>query len=99
MLVRAVAEYQSSRQDDLRDDSRTNDPLLFRTRDGSFVRMVGYESNQVRPELLFAYTPVPGTVFFIGYGSTVDDTKAYRFRDLRREQDQVFVKASYLLRM
>ena len=99
MLVRAVAEYQSSRQDDLRDDSRTNDPLLFRTRDGAFVRMVGYESNQVRPELLFAYTPVPGTVFFIGYGSTVDDTKAYRFRDLRREQDQVFVKASYLLRM
>ena len=99
MLVRAVAEYQSNRQDDLRDDSRTNDPLLFRARDGSFDRLLGYESNQVRPELLFAYTPIPGTVFFAGYGSTVEDTKAYRFRDLRRQQDQVFVKASYLLRM
>ena len=99
MLVRAVAEYQSTRQDNLRDDSRTNDPLLFRTRGGSFVRMLGYRSNQVRPELLFAYTPIPGTVFFMGYGSTVQDSEAYRFRDLRRQQDQLFVKASYLLRM
>ena len=99
MLVRAVGEYQSDRQDDLRDDSRTNDPLLFRTDDGSFVRMLGSRSNQVRPELLFAYTPIPGTVFFVGYGSTMDDTEAYRFRDLRRQQDQFFVKASYLLRM
>jgi hypothetical protein len=99
MLVRAVAEYQSERQDDLRDDSRTNDPLLLRRRDGSFTRMLGYQSNQVRPELLFAYTPIPGTVFFVGYGSTMDDTEAYRFRELRRQQDQVFVKASYLVRM
>ena len=41
MLLRAVAEYQSNRQDDLRDDSRTNDPLLFRRRDDSYVRLLG----------------------------------------------------------
>ena len=98
MLVRAVAEYESVRQADLRDESRTNDPLLRRLRNGSFVRLSGYRSNQLRPELLFAYTPVPGTVFFAGYGGTLDDQRAYRFRRLERQQDQLFFKVSYLLR-
>ena len=99
LLVRAVAEYESVEQDDLRDESRTNDPLLYRLRDGSFVRLAGYRSNTLRPEFLFAYTPVPGTVFFAGYGGTLDDTDTYRFRELRRRQDQLFVKMSYLIRM
>jgi hypothetical protein len=99
MLVRAVGEYASLRQDDLRDESRTNDPLLARGGDGSFVRLSGYRSNQFRPELLFAYTPVPGTVFFAGYGGTLQEDDAYRFRRLRRQQDQLFVKLSYLLRV
>jgi hypothetical protein len=99
MLVRAVVEYQSDKQDDLRDDSRTNDPLLRKRRDGTFVRLTGYKANQFRPEFLFAYTPVPGTVFFAGYGGTLEDQDAYKFRDLRREQDQLFVKLSYLVRM
>ena len=43
--------------------------------------------------------PTPGTVFFAGYGGTLEDADAYRFRDLRRVQDQLFVKLSYLLRM
>jgi hypothetical protein len=99
MLVRAVAEYQAGRQETLRDDSRTNDPLLLRRRDGTFVRLLGGKSNEVRPELLFAYTPMPGTVFFAGYGGTVEDDDLYRFRKLRRQQDQVFFKMSYLLRL
>jgi hypothetical protein len=99
MLVRAVAEYQAARQETLRDDSRTNDPLLFRRRGGTFVRLLGGKSNEVRPELLFAYTPMPGTVFFAGYGGTVEDDDTYRFRKLRRQQDQTFFKMSYLLRL
>jgi hypothetical protein len=99
MLVRAVAEYESTKQDDLRDESRTNDPLLYRLADESFVRLSGYRSNELRPEFLFAYTPVPGTVFFAGYGGTLEDDDTYRFRKLRRQQDQLFVKFSYLLRM
>jgi hypothetical protein len=101
MLVRAVAEYQADRQDALRDDSRTNDPLLVRRGNGTFVRLSGGSANQVRPEFLFAYTPLPGTVFFAGYGGTVEDDAgaAYRFRGMRRQQDQLFVKMSYLLRM
>ena len=99
MLVRAVAEYQSNKQADLRDESRTFDPLLYRRDNGSFVRLSGYESNELRPEFLFAYTPVPGTVFFAGYGGSLEDDDAYRFRKLRRQQDQLFVKVSYLVRM
>ncbi|HUQ80191.1 MAG TPA: DUF5916 domain-containing protein [Gemmatimonadaceae bacterium] len=99
MLVRAVAEYQSFRQDDLRDESRTGDPLLLRRRDGTYARLLGGTSNQLLPELLFAYTPMPGTVFFAGYGGSVTDDEAYRFKKLRRQQDQLFVKMSYLLRM
>jgi hypothetical protein len=99
MLVRAVGEYQADQQDDLRDDSRTNDPLLRKRRDGTFVRLSGYTSNVFRPEFLFSYTPVPGTVFFAGYGGTLEDEDSYKFRDLRRVQDQLFVKLSYLVRM
>jgi hypothetical protein len=99
MLVRGVAEYQSNQQDDLRDDSRTGDPLLRRLRDGSYVRLTGGKTNELRPELLFAYTPVPGTVFFAGYGGSVVDDDAYGFRNLRRQQDQLFVKLSYLVRL
>jgi hypothetical protein len=99
MLVRVVGEYQAFRQSDLRDDSRTNDPLLFKLDDGRFVRLSGYKSNVFRPEFLFAYTPVPGTVFFAGYGGSLEDEDAYRFRKLKRQQDQLFIKMSYLLRM
>jgi len=42
---------------------------------------------------------VPGTVFFAGYGGSVVDDDTYHFRNLRREQDQLFVKLSYLVRM
>ena len=63
-----------------------------------FVRLSGFKSNVVRPEFLFSYTPIPGTVFFAGYGGTVEDEDAYRFRRLTRQQDQLFVKLSYLLR-
>ena len=37
------------------------------------MRLSGGTSNELRPELLFAYTPVPGTVFFAGYGGSVVD--------------------------
>lgn len=99
MLVRAVGEYQSFEQDDLRDDSRTNDPLLYKNAEGELIRLSGYQSNTFRPEFLFAYTPVPGTVFFAGYGGTMTDADTYRFRGLRREQDQLFIKMSYLVRL
>lgn len=99
LLVRAVGEYESGIVDSLRDDSRTGDPLLLRRTDGSFVRLTGGRSNDFRPQLLLAYTPVPGTVFYAGYDATLAEPEAWRFRRLQRSREGVFVKASWLFRL
>jgi hypothetical protein len=99
LQVRAVGEYFADQVDSLRDDSRTGDPLLVRTSSGGYRRMLGGKTNQFRPQLLLAWTPVPGTVFYAGYDATVADPEAWRFRRMQRERDGVFVKASYLFRL
>ena len=99
LMVRAVGEYMAQHVDSLRDDSRTNDPLLRLRADGTYTRLMGGTTNNVRPELLLAYTPMPGTVFYAGYGATLFEEDAWRFRRLERERDGVFVKASYLFRL
>ena len=96
LLVRLVGEYTASFQDDLRDDSRTNDPLLVRTGPTTYVRAESARENRFRGDALLAYQPSPGTVFFAGYGSTMTEPDPLRFRDLARERDAFFVKASYL---
>lgn len=99
LLVRAVGEYEAGIVDSLRDDSRTGDPLLLRRGDGSFVRLTGGKRNDFRPQLLLAYTPVPGTVFYAGYDATLAEPEAWRFRQLARSREGVFVKASWLFRL
>ena len=47
---------------------------------------------------LFSYVPSPGTVLFAGYGSSLTEPEAFRFRHLERVRDGVFVKLSYLFR-
>jgi hypothetical protein len=48
--------------------------------------------------VLFSYRPNPGTVLFLGYGASLTEDASFRFRDLRRTEDGIFVKASYLFR-
>ena len=55
--------------------------------------------NALRTDWLFAYRPTPGTVVFAGYGNTLTEPGALAFQDLRRVNDALFVKASYLIRM
>jgi hypothetical protein len=98
MFVRLVGQYVATRQDALRDDGRTNGPVLIRTADG-FVRAAGTSSNRFRGDVLFSYQPTPGTVFFAGYGSTLSEACALRFDDLRRTADGFFLKWSYLWRV
>jgi hypothetical protein len=100
LFVRLVGEYDASRQDDLRDDSRTNAPILiFDPAAGVHVRALGFSDNRLRGDALISYQPTPGTVFFVGYGSTAIEADALRFNRLRRVSDGFFVKASYLFRM
>ncbi len=102
IFLRLVGEYRSSHRDALRDDGRTNDPILILDpRDGVYKRGLALEqqSDNLRGDFLFSYQPSPGTVFFAGYGGGFRDDGRFRFSDLRRTADGFFIKASYLFRM
>ena len=99
VFVRAVGEYNASKQAALRDETRTFAPILLRQGDGSFVPAAAFTSNRIRADWLFSYQPNPGTVLFAGYGSTLTEPEALRFRSLDRTSDSFFVKLTYLLRL
>jgi hypothetical protein len=103
IFVRLVGEYATERQDDLRDYTRTEAPLLiFDPGVEDFVRATAFDRRSFRGDLLFSYQPNPGTVLFAGYGSTlrdpVDPDDPLR-TGLRRADDGFFLKMSYLFRM
>jgi len=99
IFVRVVGQYVAFRQDALHDDSRTEDPILIRQPDGSLTPALATRSNRLRFDALFSYQPTPGTVIFAGYGSSMGEERAFRFRRLERTQDGFFVKLSYLFRV
>lgn len=100
VFLRWIGEYDANEQDDLRDDSRTNLPIVIRSRaTGEYDRALGQTRNQFRNDWLFSYQPTPGTVIFAGYGSTLTEDRPLRFNDLRRLHDGFFMKVSYLFRL
>ena len=100
IFLRLVGQYDSNFVDELRDNSRTEDPILVLDREtGTYERTAERRINNFRVDWLFSYRPNPGTVLFFGYGSTLTEPQTYRFRDLRRTQDGFFVKLSYLFRV
>lgn len=100
LVARAITEYRASEVDVLRDDSRTGLPLLVRDdASGIWVPATARRSNTLSTNLLVSYTPVPGTVFYTGYGAQLGEPEAFAFRDVLRRSDAFFVKASYLFRM
>jgi hypothetical protein len=90
--VRYVGQYFAQDRVALR-DPRTGQPLLV---DGVAAGPV--VTNDFRNDVLFSYKPTPGTVLFLGYGASLTEPEAFRFRDLTRTGDGFFVKASYLFR-
>jgi uncharacterized protein DUF5916 len=102
IFLRVVGEYRSAHRDALRDDGRTNDPILILdSSDGVYKRgpALAQARDSFRGDLLFSYQPTPGTVFFAGYGGSFQDSGRFRFTGLGRTSDGFFVKASYLFRM
>ena len=99
VFLRLVTQYDTQVRDNLRDDQRTNFPLLLRNGDGSFSRLSAFTRNRVRTDWLFSYQPSPGTVLFLGYGSSMSEVTPFKFRDLQRTQDGFFVKWSYNYRL
>jgi hypothetical protein len=99
LFLRVVGQYDAARQDSLRDDSRTNDPILIRNpATGIYERAAAQSRNALRLDWLVSYTPSPGTVMYLGYGSSLIEPEAFAFRGLHRLRDQFFAKLTYLFR-
>jgi len=100
IFVRVIAEQNGTFQDTLRDDSRTGFPLYQRDGKGGFVPVGRESTRRLRLDWLFSYQPTPGTVFFAGYGTSLEALDAGRGRQpMRRISDGFFAKISYLFRL
>ena len=100
IFLRVIGEYDARRQDTLRDDSRTNLPILIRDPvTGRYAPSTAFERNLFRVDALFSYQPTPGTVVFAGYSSLLTEPEGLRFGSLRRTNDGFFLKVSYLFRL
>jgi hypothetical protein len=100
IFLRLVGQYDSNFVDELRDNSRTDDPILILDREsGEFRHTRERRSNRFRVDWLFSFRPNPGTVIFFGYGTSLSEPSSFRFRNLRRTSDGFFLKLSYLLRV
>jgi hypothetical protein len=98
LFVRLVGQYIQDQTDSLRDDSRTGAPILI-AEPGGVTRTTPSATNLFHVDALLSYQPTPGTVVFAGYGSNMLDDDAFRFRGLKRTDDALFVKLSYLFRL
>jgi hypothetical protein len=100
IFLRFVGQYDAEARDSLRDDSRTDGPILERDPvSGTFARTTRLDRNDLRFDWLFSFRPNPGTVVFLGYGGSVADGGAFSFRRFERRGDGFFVKLSYLWRV
>jgi hypothetical protein len=97
-FVRLVGQYVQTRTDSLRDDSRTGAPILIATT-GGVVRSRAQRTNLFHGDVLLSYQPIPGTVILAGYGSDLNDERAFGFRGLTRSRDALFAKVSWLFRL
>jgi hypothetical protein len=91
IFLRVVGQYTARSRTQLRD--RDGHPILV---DG--IVDGGDTSNQFSADWLFSYRPVPGTLVYLGYGSTLEEPREFRFQNLHRTRDGFFGKISYLFR-
>jgi hypothetical protein len=92
IFFRLVGQYAARRRDGLRDPFER--PLLV-----GGAPATAFTTNQFNVDWLFSYRPSPGTLIFLGYGSTLAEDGAFAFgRDVQRTADGFFAKVSYLFR-
>jgi hypothetical protein len=92
LFFRLIGEYRSERQAALRDPA-TGDSLLV-----SGEPRPATDFNGLRLDLLASFEPTPGTVAFLGYGSSLETDQAFNWSRLERVNDGFFVKLAYQLR-
>ncbi|MEY4608024.1 MAG: hypothetical protein RL625_241, partial [Gemmatimonadota bacterium] len=99
IFFRFVGQYEARERDAYRDPA-TEEAILFRDADdGSFTRSEASRTNRLRADWLFSYFPSPGRVLFLGYGASLEEAEAFRFRTVERTRDGFFVKFSWLYRV
>ena len=96
LFLRFVGQYDNRSRDALRDPA-TEFPIAI-WNGSTYARAGETAARDFRVDWLFSYVPSPGTVVFAGYGSTLTEPEAFRFRQLERVRDGLFVKVSYLFR-
>jgi len=92
VFLRLVGQYAARSRAPLED--RDGNPILV-----NGVLDSGSTTNEFSTDWLFSYRPVPGTLVYLGYGSTLEEPREFRFQDLRRTRDGFFGKISYLFRL
>jgi hypothetical protein len=93
MFFRYVGQYAAQEVDALR-DPLTGNPLIVDS-----VPQSRNTSTDFRNDVLFSYRPIPGTVVFFGYGTSLSEADPFSFRRLSRTRDGFFLKVSYLFRL
>ena len=93
IFFRYVGQYTAQQIDALR-DPRTGDALVINGQPQPRAT-----DTRFRNDLLFSYRPIPGTVLFFGYGSSLTEPEPFSFGRLTRTSDGFFLKASYLFRL
>jgi hypothetical protein len=87
-----IGEYRSERRAELLDPS-TGDSLFV----GGGAQPAT-EFNGFRLDLLASFEPTPGTVAFLGYGSSLESDSEFNWSRLQRVNDGFFVKLAYQVR-
>src|SRR3989442_5531236 len=80
LFIRVVGQYIQDQTDSLRDDSRTNAPILIAGAGGSVTSAAASTSNLLQADVLLSYPPTSPTVVFSGYWSGTIDEQAFRLR-------------------
>src|SRR5213078_970311 len=78
VFFRYVGQYVAQDQVALQ-DPRTGQPLVVNASGAAAV-----VTNDFRNDLLFSYKPLPGTLVFLGYGTSLTEPEAFRFQNLSR---------------
>jgi hypothetical protein len=92
LFFRVIGEYRSERRAALLDPA-TGDSLLV-----SSAPQPAADFNGLRLDLLASFEPTPGTVAFLGYGSSLETDQEFNWSRLQRMNDGFFVKLAYELR-
>jgi hypothetical protein len=92
LFFRMVGQYQSQRQALLL-DAANGEPLLV-----GGVILPAQKSNTLRLDWLASYTPTPGTMVYLGYGTSLAADRTLSLANLRRMEDGFFLKVAYLFR-